>query len=151
MEIVENTLNMELHQFLSRPLFAHVATDSEHGPRSSPLWFLWEEQAIWFSVNPSWHTIPDRIEREPQCALSIVDADPSTGRVQHVGMRGQATIEPFDANRQRRRFRKYLGRDEDAWPEQFKNVFNHPEKYVFVRFTPDTVVARDQSYPAPPG
>lgn len=150
MQIVENTLNVPLDEFLSRPLFAHVATLADGPePRSSPIWFLWEDEAVWFTVNPSWHTIPDRVESDPACALSVVDSAPAEGRVQHVGMRGQATLEPFDADRQRRRFRKYLGDDADAWPEQFAGVFDNPETYQFVRLTPETVVARDQSYPAP--
>jgi hypothetical protein len=31
-----------LAEFLSRPLFAHLAHLSESGPRESPVWFLWD-------------------------------------------------------------------------------------------------------------
>ena len=47
MEIVEDTLDAKLEDFLARPLFCHLGTLSEDGPRVSPLWFLWEDGAIW--------------------------------------------------------------------------------------------------------
>jgi hypothetical protein len=38
---------VDLEEFLSRPLFAHLATASEEGPRESPVWFLGEDGAVW--------------------------------------------------------------------------------------------------------
>ena len=46
LDVGENTAQRLLDQILSRPLFAHLATDSDQGPRESPVWFLWEAQAV---------------------------------------------------------------------------------------------------------
>jgi hypothetical protein len=53
MRIVERTVSaadreiFDLDEFLSRPLYAHVAHDSGHGTRDSPVWFHWDGQALW--------------------------------------------------------------------------------------------------------
>ncbi len=87
---------IELEELLARPLFAHLATNSPGGPRESPVWFLWEEGAIWILGNRRTDTFPTRIEKEPRCALGIIDSDLGTGRVHHGGFRGRASIRPFD-------------------------------------------------------
>lgn len=38
---------IDLDEFLARPLVAHLATASPDGPRESPVWFLWEQGSIW--------------------------------------------------------------------------------------------------------
>src|SRR5687768_3631032 len=40
--------DFELDGFLARPLIAHLASDAPDGPRNSPLWFQWEDRALWF-------------------------------------------------------------------------------------------------------
>lgn len=146
MEIVEDTLDVELTDFLARPLFCHLATESEDGPRASPLWFLWEDEAIWIIATLATKTFPERIEEDPRTAISIVDFDPETGRVQHVGLRGHATLEPFEGERGERLLSQYLGEDKTSWDEQFRGLGEVAERYAFIRFVPETVVARDQSY-----
>ncbi len=134
----------DLDEFLSRPLFAHLATASEHGPRDSPVWFAWEEGAIWI-IGDSGDTFPGRIEQDPRCAVGIVDFDQRTGLVRHAGFRGRAAVEPFDRDRVRRLFSRYLPGGEDDWDNTFQEAL-HDTALVFVRFEPETVVVRDQSY-----
>jgi hypothetical protein len=53
MQIVEQSVSagdqeiFGLDEFLARPLYAHLAHSSEHGPRESPVWFHWDGRAIW--------------------------------------------------------------------------------------------------------
>jgi hypothetical protein len=53
MRIVEQKVSagdgplFDLDEFLSRPLFAHLAHASEHGPRESPVWFHWDGASVW--------------------------------------------------------------------------------------------------------
>lgn len=138
--------SVDMEEFLSQPLFAHLATASDEGPRESPVWFLWEDGAVWIIGSRATDSFPQRIEREARCAIGVVDFDRSTGRVQHVGLRGQATVEPFDAGRARRLLTRYVGDDESAWDERFRATLSNPEESVLIRFVPETVVARDQSY-----
>ncbi|KYH27683.1 pyridoxamine 5'-phosphate oxidase [Halalkalicoccus paucihalophilus] len=149
MELVEDTLAVDLDTFLARPLFCFLATESPDGPRVSPLWYLWEEGAVWIAVNPELKSYPDRIESDPRTALAVVDFDASRGLVQHVGMRGTASIEAFDPEKATRLFGRYLG-PEEGWDGRFHAVFERNERYRLVKFEPGTVVARDQSY-APAG
>jgi len=147
MRIVEQKVSagdgplLDLHEFLSRPLFAHLAHASEHGPRESPVWFHWDGSAAWVIGGDSF---PSNLKREPRCALGVVDWDLRTGRCHHVGMRGTAAVLPFEPDAARAIFRKYFGPDEAEWDARFADVFDG--KLELVRFTPDTVVIRDQSY-----
>ena len=134
----------DLEEFLSRPLFAHLATASEHGPRHSPVWFSWEEGALWI-IGDSGDTFPKRVEGEPRCAIGIVDFDQKTGLVQHAGFRGRATVEPYDRNRVRRLFSRYLEGEKAEWDDVFGEALND-SSLVFIRYEPETVVVRDQSY-----
>jgi hypothetical protein len=38
--IRDRARSVDLHEFLSRPLFAHLASADEQGPRESPVWFV---------------------------------------------------------------------------------------------------------------
>jgi hypothetical protein len=140
--------SVDLDTFLARPLFAHLATASQWGPRESPVWFLWEGNAIWIIGSRRNDSFPARIERDGRCAIGIVDFDPSSGLVQHVGFRGRAALVPFDVGRARRLLRRYLGEAEDHWDQRFRATLADPrvEDNVLVRFDPETAVARDVSY-----
>lgn len=148
MEIIrDRARSVDLDEFLSRPLFAHLATASPRGPSESPVWFLWEDGVVWIIGSRASDTFPARVDAEPR-AIGIVDLDCPTGLVQHVGMRGQVTVEPFDAGRARRLLARYIGADERRWNERFRTTVTRPaaEQAVLLRFVPETVVARDISY-----
>lgn len=151
MDVVENTLDADLDAFFERRLMAHLTTVSNDGaPRHSPVWFLREDGHLWILANRAERTFPDRIDREPRCAVGLVDFDPSTGRLHHVGLRGRATVEPLDPDRAERLLRRYFRADKEAWNlDRFGDPREWGDEMVFVRFTPSSVVARDQSY-APP-
>jgi hypothetical protein len=149
MQIVEQKVSaggqpiFDLNEFLSRPLYAHLAHLSDDGPRESPVWFHWDGEAVWIIGGT---TFPANLKREPRCAIGIVDWEPSTGRSHHVGMRGRAEVLPFDVPMARTIFRRYFGPDERDWDSRFDDVFTPGNGLEMVRFTPETVVVRDQSY-----
>jgi hypothetical protein len=151
MDVDENTLGASLEAFLSRPLFGHLATRAPEGPRESPVWYLWEDEAAWILGDVATDTFPSPIAREPACALGVVDYDAERGLVQHVGVRGKGSVEPFDPDLAERLLARYLGPDRDDWDPRFSEYVADPtETALLVRVDPGTVVARDQSYaPAP--
>jgi hypothetical protein len=138
---------VELDEFLARPLFAHLATASEAGARVSPVWFLWEEGVVWVIGSRQANSFLRRIEDDPRCSMDMVDFDRVSGRVHHVGLRGEATVEPFDPERARRLLERYLGPNLETWDGRFQETLHDPHN-VLVRFLPETAVARDQSYAA---
>lgn len=133
-----------LDDLLARPLFAHLATTSVSGPRESPVWFLWEDEALWIIGNYETDSFPKRINRDPRCAFGIINFDASRGMVQHAGFRGRAWLDGYDRDRVGRLLRRYLGQEED-WDARFAEILDDRD-YVFVRFVAETVVVRDQSY-----
>jgi hypothetical protein len=143
-DLDESTARRLMDEILSRPLFAHLATAAEHVPRESPVWFLWEDEALWVIGNYQTDSFPKRIELNPCCAIGIVDFNPATGLVQHVGFRGNARLEPHDAHRMRRLLSRYMG-DVERWDPRFIEILDDAN-YIFVRFEPETAVVRDQSY-----
>lgn len=132
-----------LDEFLSRPLYAHLAHYSQKGPCESPVWFHWDGRAIWIIGGT---TFPANLKRHPACALGIVDWDLATGRSHHVGIRGRAEILPFDGAMAQTIFRRYFGPDEKDWDHRFDDVFTGELGLEMVRIIPDTIVMRDQSY-----
>jgi len=149
MQIVEQSVSakdrpiFDLNEFLSRPLYAHLAHASGDGPRESPVWFHWDGQSMWIIGGASF---PANLKRDPRCAVGIVDWDLASGLSQHVGLRGKAEILPFDATMVKRIFRKYFGPDEQEWDPRFDDVIRGEGGVELVRFIPETVVIRDQSY-----
>ncbi|MEM9073560.1 MAG: pyridoxamine 5'-phosphate oxidase family protein [Myxococcota bacterium] len=139
--------HLDIDAMLRKPLFAHLATYAPEGPRDSPVWFLYEDDAFWIICNRDVDVFPARIAADPRCALGIVDFDPRTGRVHHVGVRGQGSVEPWDLERAKRKLRRYLGDDEGQWD---RSVFSldPAKRLAFVRIAVDTMVARDQSFRA---
>ena len=144
MKIIKADRSFDLDAFLEKPLFAHLSTLAPEGPRDSPVWFHWENKCIWITGNPTSNSFPSRLVENPKCAIGIVDFDCRTGKVLHVGLRGQATVEPFDKEISVRLFTRYLGSDEESWDPMFQNFLN--DRNVLIRFVPETVVVRDQSY-----
>lgn len=143
MEIVENTMDASLDAFLEQPLFCFLSTVSLDGhPRTSPLWFLWEDEQIWI-IGDTEKTYTKRIEHHPQTSIAVVDFDVYSGLVHHVRMRGHAGIVPLEGDHVYRLLRRYLGDDGDEWDSGFVDL--DPERWRFIRFEPETVVARDQS------
>jgi hypothetical protein len=134
----------DLETFLARPLIAHLATASADGPRESPAWFLWEEGAVWL-IGTSSDSFPKRIRLEPRCSIGFVEFALDRGVLLHVGMRGTAAVLPLSDERLHRLLRCYLGGDETKWNPLFAQTVI--EKLdLMVRFTPESVVMRDQSY-----
>jgi hypothetical protein len=154
MRIVERKVSagdreiFDLDEFLARPLYAHLAHDSGDGPRDSPVWFHWDGQALWIIGGTSF---PKNLRREPRCAIGVVDWCPRSGLSQHVGLRGRAEVLAFDTEVARTIFRKYLGADEDQWDPRFREDIDGETDVPLIRFTPETVVVRDQSYKPPSG
>ena len=146
--IRDDRATFDLAEFLGRPLFAHLSTTSVEGPRDSPLWFLWEDEALWFIVEEGYNTFHLRVREDPRVAVGIVDFDPRKGRLQHVGIRGLGSLEPWDDDRAERLHYRYYSRL-DGWnrppaPQGTKVTGRLP--MTLLKVEPNRVVQREQSY-----
>lgn len=132
---------------LTQPLMADLASAAPEGPRHSPLWFLWEEGAV-FLVGATDDSFIQRLQAEPRCALGVVEFDNAAGVLLHVGLRGRAEVGSMEPARFRRLLAKYLGPDPATWNPWFIREIariDDPEGRM-VRVTPDTIVCKDVSY-----
>ena len=133
-----------LEQFLARPLVARLATVGTSGPLVRPVWYLWEEGRFWWLTGP-WSALARQLARDPRVALVVDSCVLATREVLQVIARGEAAIEPFDAERARRWGARYLGPDEAHWGRFRASVFED-EEAQFVTLAPETLSARDLSY-----
>jgi hypothetical protein len=139
---------VELEEFLSRPLLAHIASSSDFGARNSLFWFLWEDGALWFILEEGFNTLQSRVQEDPRVAVGLADFDPKRGFLEHVSIRGRASVEGWDDARARRLLRRYY-RFLDGYVEP---PVNPGEKVTgrlpmtFLKIVPESVVIRDHTY-----
>lgn len=129
---------------LTRPLMANLATTEQGAPRNAPVWFLWENGALWAPIGAS---SARRLRADPRCAVEIVDFDRDAGILLHLGLRGSASIEPQSPDRFRRLLAKYLG-PEPGWNPWFITHVARPDDPdgLMVRLVPDSVFTNNVSY-----
>jgi hypothetical protein len=126
---------------------ANLATVSDDGPRNAPVWYIWEDAALWMLGNEGSSSV-QRLLRDARCAVEIVHYDNARGVLAHLGLRGRATVEPMSPPRFRRLLGKYLGPDEASWNPWFIGTvarIDDPEGR-FIRLAPDSVFTNNVSY-----
>jgi len=132
---------------LSRPLMANLATVTpEGGPRNAPVWFIWEKGALWMLGSTDGSSVK-HLEKDPRCAIEIVHYDNAGGILLHLGLRGNATIEPMSPERFKRLLHKYLGAEAD-WNQWFiDNVaqIEHPDGRM-IRLEPASIFTNNVSF-----
>jgi len=132
---------------LARPLMAMLATACEDGPRLAPVWFLWEEGALWMPGAVGGSSV-QRLAQDPRCAVEIVAFDNAAGILLHLGLRGWARVLPREPAHFRRLLAKYLGPDESQWnPWFFETVarIDDPAGRL-IRLAPDSVFSNNVSH-----
>lgn len=131
---------------LSRPLMANLATvDAGGAPRNAPVWFAWEDAALWMLSDTS-SSSTKRIAVNPTVAVEIIDYDNAAGVLRHLGLRGTATIEPMNAPLFRRLLRRYLGPEEgqNQWFIDHVARIDDPNGRL-IRLVPTSIFTNDVS------
>jgi general stress protein 26 len=132
---------------LTLPLMANLATVTQDGaPRNAPMWFLWEESALWLLGSTQNRSVA-RLTNDPRCAVEIVRFDADAGVLLHLGLRGVATIEAMEPDRFRRLLHKYLGEEGDWNPWFIENVarIDDPDGRL-IKLVPESVFTNNVSY-----
>ncbi|MFD6948569.1 pyridoxamine 5'-phosphate oxidase [Nocardiopsis sp. TSRI0078] len=136
----------DVDAFLARPLVARVAvSDSFGAPTVRPVWFLWEEGAMWW-LTGAYAKMSRFLEKDPRAALVVDACDLEELEFLQVIMRGEAEVVPYDEERSRRKLRRYLGEDESIWPTDFRDF---DEDTRFIRFVPERTIVQDLSKTRP--
>jgi hypothetical protein len=132
---------------LSQPLMANLATLCAEGPRNAPVWFLWEDGALWMPGSADGSSVR-RLLADPRAAVEVVWHDNPAGILLHVGLRGRAEVLPMDVPRFRRLLARYLGPDPATWNGWFVDevaCFDDPEGRM-IRLVPDSVFTNNVSF-----
>jgi hypothetical protein len=132
---------------LAMPLVAILATDGGEGPRTSPVWFIWENGALWMLGDREGSSVR-RLTADPACAVEIVHLDLQAGVLLHLGFRGQTEVTPNDPARFRRLLARYLGPDPADWNPWFLETVARVEDPSgrFIRLVPETTFTNNVSY-----
>ncbi len=132
---------------LPQPLMVMLATTCPDGPRIAPMWFLWEDGALWMPSDAGASTVT-RLAEDTAVAAEIVQFSAEDGVLLHLGLRGRAEVCPMDVPRFKRLLAKYLGPDESAWNPWFiAHVarYDDPEGRM-IRLVPDSVFTNNVSF-----
>lgn len=136
---------VDVDRFLAQPLVARVATA---GPVVVPVWFLWEDGALWW-LTGSWSRMRDRLAQDPAVAVVVDTCDLYTGEVVQLRARGLAEVVAYDRGRAYRKLSRYLGPDPATWDPRFALADLGSAESRFVRLHPDRLVAVDLSFQPP--
>ena len=129
------------------PLMANLATMSAEGPRNAPVWFVWEDNAIWMLGDEDGSSVR-RLGDDPRCAVEIVHFDREDGILLHLGMRGAASIEAMHPALFERLLVNYLGPDRARWNAWFiENIARIDDKSGrLIRLEPQSFFTNNVSY-----
>jgi len=131
----------------AKPLMVMLATSSTDGPRVAPMWYLWEDAALWMPSSTGSSTIA-RLAQDDRVAAEIVDFDNAGGRLLHLGLRGRCEVLAMEPARFRRLLAKYLGPDPATWNPWFiDNIacIDDPNGRL-IRLAPDSVFTNNVSF-----
>lgn len=80
----------ELDAFLTAERTCRVATMSQHGPHNTPLWFVWDGQALWLTSLVASQRWAD-LDRDPRVAV-LVDAGEDYRELRGAELKGKVEI-----------------------------------------------------------
>ena len=131
----------EIDALLARPTLGRLATASPSGqPHVVPVWFLWEEGAVWISSYQSTRKVKD-LRRNPKCAL-VVDLPRAKGGITAVLLEGEVELlagsRPEVRARIERLYLKYLGpkgilkKEPQEWLCDFATVAPRPGGRIYL-------------------
>lgn len=106
-------LSPEIEHFIARPLTGVLAWTSPSGePRSTPLNYVWEDGAIWFTTGGNSPKV--RAFRERPIVSFSIPSEASSPPPQAVTVRGAAEIFEWNPERQLQAFTRYGVPEDEA-------------------------------------
>lgn len=131
----------ELDEFLARERTCRVATMSPAGPHNTPLWFVWDGQALWLTSIVKSQRWTD-LARDARVAV-LVDAGEAYDELRGAELRGSVEVvgevprtgepNPELVQPELLMARKYHGGD----------TFHHDGRHAWLRLVPEKVTSWD--------
>lgn len=130
----------ELDEFLAAERTCRVATVSPDGPHNTPLWFVWDGEAMWFTSLVRSQRWTD-LERDPRVSV-IVDTGHEyaelrgaeiKGRVERVG-EAPRTGEPHE---ELEKIEKQIG------DKYFGGAYGHDNRHAWLKLVPEKITSWD--------
>ncbi|GIH14420.1 pyridoxamine 5'-phosphate oxidase family protein [Rugosimonospora africana] len=116
---------------------AQVASVAPSGiPLLGSLWFRYERGRFWFS-SLAGSPLPTAASRGRRVAVIVDDFNPPAS-IRQVRIRGRGRIEAHDAETVRRIYRRYLGPEQESWPEFFRLRAEDSERWLLWSVRPDS-------------
>jgi hypothetical protein len=130
----------ELDEFLTSERTCRVATSSPDGPHNTPLWFVWDGEAMWFTSLVRSQRWAD-MERDPRVAV-VVDTGHEYGELRGAELKGEVervgeaprTGEP---NEELEKIEALIA------GKYFGGTYGHDGRHAWLRLVPEKITSWD--------
>lgn len=130
----------ELDEFLTTERTCRVATMGPNGPHNTPLWFIWDGEAMWFTSLVRSQRWTD-MERDPRVAV-IVDTGHDYGELRGAELKGKVervgevprTGEP---NAELEKVEALIG------AKYFGGAYGHDGRHAWLKLVPEKITSWD--------
>ncbi len=139
---------VQIDFLLAQPILARLATVNRDQPHVVPMWFLWEDEALYMVTDVNFHKAHN-LRRNPKCAVTI---DDSLGglRLWGIMMDGEAELITlpleYAIDMKRQIFTKYLGVEGIMAPTPTRQLTEASP--VIIKLTPRRIVTWDDTHSA---
>ncbi|RZT86327.1 nitroimidazol reductase NimA-like FMN-containing flavoprotein (pyridoxamine 5'-phosphate oxidase superfamily) [Pseudonocardia sediminis] len=130
----------EVDAFLAEQRTCRAATNGTNGPHATPLWYLWDAGALWFSTLSKSQRWTD-LQADPRIAV-VVDAGHDYAELRGVEIRG--TVEVVGEVPRTGEPNETLERVERLMGERYFNgSYGHDGRHAWMRVNPDKITSWD--------
>ena len=130
----------ELDEFLAAERTCRVATTGPNGPHNTPLWFVWDGEAMWFTSLVRSQRWTD-MERDPRVAV-IVDTGHEYGELRGAELRGK--VEPVGEAPRTGEPNAELEKIESLIAAKyFGGQFGHDGRHAWLKLVPEKISSWD--------
>jgi hypothetical protein len=130
----------ERDAFLATERTVRVATNGTHGPHATPLYFVWDGAAMWFSSLTRAQRWKD-LEADPRMG-AVVDAGEFYGELRGVEIRGR--VEPVGEIPRTGEPNPELEAVEQAFADKYtEGSFGHDGRHAWLKLVPEKISSWD--------